>query len=125
MTIERICDNCGIPYIAKRSTSKFCKTNCRVEYMRKNHMLEANISVAMETISQLGQKIDDHDDAYYSAIFLDQMRKQIDKFLPKLSSWWKCDNCGKSIMAFIPKRGDCTCGIDKNGEPEYKWNLVK
>ena len=119
MSIEKTCLNCGIEYTAKRSTSKFHSTSCRVEYMRKKYRIEANLTIAIEEIKNLGEKMNNPEDTYAAALSLDLMRKEINKHLPSLSSWWKCDNCGTSVMVFIPTIIHCNC-LDN-----AKWHLVR
>jgi len=108
--LKRTCHSCGNEFEAKRTTAKFCSTKCRVAYMRSKHRVESDLSVAMETIFTLGQEIDDGTNAYSAAIQLREMRKTIDKYLPNLSSWWRCENCGAQEMAFIPSKSHCNCG---------------
>lgn len=116
--MKRACQNCGDSFEAKRTTAKFCSTKCRVAYMRSKHRVESDLSVALETIFTLGQEIDDGTNARDAAIQLMEMRKTIDKYLPSMSSWWKCQNCGKQEMAFIPGKSHCNCG------DTAKWILM-
>ena len=48
--MQRSCDACGTPYEAKRTSSKFCSTNCRIRANRSGSAQVRAVPVAVEPV---------------------------------------------------------------------------
>lgn len=114
-TITCICEYCGIEYQAERRSSRFCKPTHRVAWNKRKHrdakLAENDIFAQVRSI---GQKIDEPLEAYQSIVTLINLKKAIDMYIGTLTRYWKCNNCGKSVMAFLPDETYCDCGHDAN-----------
>lgn len=111
-----ICEYCEQPFEAKRSTAKYCKPAHRIAAHRENKMA-LDTSDMYKQIRQISALLGDKNTAYAAAIAIVNLQRTLDNILPPKTRWWRCEDCGKSIMKFVPNQGDCPCG-------DGKWYII-
>lgn len=114
--MKAICEYCEQPFEAKRSTAKYCSDAHKLAAHRERKSA-LDTTAMYKQIRQISALLGDKDTAYDAAIAITNLQRTLEYVLPSKTRWWRCDCCGKSIMKFIPTRGDCPCG-------DGKWYLA-
>lgn len=106
------CECCGKSFTAQRVTARFCSDRCRVTFnrLKKRKTAKSGDSVDLiAAISAIAAKLEVKETSYAAALELAYLRRHFDKVYNPISQWWKCDNCGVSVMKWLPDANSCQC----------------
>jgi len=107
------CLNCG-NVLPEDSTvrRKYCNDVCRVAHNRAKRRKTAESVDSMDliaAISKIAARLEVKETSYAAACELAYLRRHFDKVYNPIAQWWKCDNCGTSIMKWLPDATSCQC----------------
>lgn len=106
---EAFCTYCGTRYFADRSTARYCSDKCKVAAHRANKAKKEVFKNIAKSIKSLADELENKETSYSAAITLDSLRRTLDMYFPPKTRWWRCDECGKAVMKFLPESVDCPC----------------
>jgi len=107
------CQHCGKSYHAKRSTSKFCSSRCRVASHRAPSAKERYDELAQsmwDTIAEMHELSDQNESVeYHTHITLGAVAHYLTGIYNR-PKWWLCRMCQTKINRSLPERDNCSCG---------------
>lgn len=110
---EAKCAMCDARFFKDRSTAKYCSDACKVAAHRERKAKKELYYGMVTSIRNLALELEDKETSYSAAIALDSLRRTLDMYFPPKTRWWRCDECGKAVMKFLPEAKDCLCGKPK------------
>jgi len=106
--LQITCWNCGKQFTPKRSSAKYCSTNCRVAYNRLTTRAEKIMSDVLYAVDDLERTIEQHPEL---APEIDDLQRAIQMYAKntRQARVWACA-CGNITKMFVRPTICLKCG---------------